>query len=184
MRCKASRFPASGTNVLITDALPGPLAHTAIMSLDFRFKIDDTTNVRICFEERGLHPRGPCSFFIEYCDLRKGGRGLRFNLRGRGKERGNGRVTRGQKIRSAASWPRPRRVRRRIQLPILSPACLRFRGTPAIRCRIRSGVGRVAGRITELPVHVRRSLSSGGRSRLARHITSAASSSRMQGAIA
>jgi len=59
------------------------------MTLDFRFKIDDDTNVRICFEERGLHPRGPCSCFIEYRDLRKGGRGLRFNLRGRGEERGS-----------------------------------------------------------------------------------------------
>ena len=75
MRCKTSRFPASGTDVLITDALSGPLTHSVVMTLDFRFKIDDDTNVRICFEERGLHPRGPCSFFIEYRDLRKGGAG-------------------------------------------------------------------------------------------------------------
>jgi hypothetical protein len=98
MRSKGARFPAIRTNPLITDALPGPLTHIVVMTLDFRFKIDDDTNVRFCFEERGLHPRGPCSFFIECRELRKGGRGLRFNLSGRGEERGKGEIPRGQEI--------------------------------------------------------------------------------------
>ena len=52
MRGKGPRFPASGTNGLITDALIGPLRHIVIMSLDFRFEIDDA-NSRFKFVERG-----------------------------------------------------------------------------------------------------------------------------------
>lgn len=64
MRGKRSVFPASGANGLITDALTDPLRHFLVMSLDFRFEIDND-DVRIRFVERGPNPVGLCSFFIE-----------------------------------------------------------------------------------------------------------------------
>jgi hypothetical protein len=78
MRGKGIGIPASGTNGLIADSLL-PLPHLLIVPLDFCRKIDND-GARIRFGERGPNPVGPCSFFIESGDSRKGGAGSQLQF--------------------------------------------------------------------------------------------------------
>ena len=75
MRGKGSGSPASGTNGLITDALIGPLRHIVIMSLDFRFEIDDA-NSRFKFVERGSKSRVDLAPFLSNRATRARGGGV------------------------------------------------------------------------------------------------------------